>query len=249
VTAEATATVTRFGQRLADLGFVTSLHVGGSLATGDYRAGVSDLDLVAVTGDPLTDDQRARLRTIHAATPPAMKLGCCYVPAPLVAVLDHEHTTWTHGQMIRRPLSGLARAELGQHGYAVFGPEPTEVWPGMTTDEIRCAARQELDGYWTWASRRPWLWLATEQVDLAVTTMLRARHTVQTGELITKSAALSRPSAGPAPARLLAAVRARRDGASRDIETHLVLDAVSAWRLTRRTIAASRDRSGLTSPG
>ena len=35
--------------------------------------------------------------------------------------------TWTHGQLIERWLSGLARAELVRHGHAVFGPEPADV--------------------------------------------------------------------------------------------------------------------------
>ena len=36
--------------RLDGLGWVSDLLVAGSLATGDYVSGVSDLDLVALTG-------------------------------------------------------------------------------------------------------------------------------------------------------------------------------------------------------
>jgi len=45
------------GERLRSAGWVTDLFVGGSLATGDYRAGISDLDLIAATSvlsDPTT---------------------------------------------------------------------------------------------------------------------------------------------------------------------------------------------------
>src|ERR1700684_488211 len=45
--------VRHFAERLDDLGWVTDLLVAGSLATGDYVPGVSDLDLVAVTGGPV----------------------------------------------------------------------------------------------------------------------------------------------------------------------------------------------------
>ena len=98
------------------------------------------------------------------------------------------------------------------------------------------------------ASRRPWLWLSTDQIDLSVTTMLRARHTLATGELITKTAALSRPTTGAVPCRLLEGVRARRDGASRSIGARLPWDGVASWILARRTIAASR-AARLTSRG
>ncbi|WP_405498277.1 nucleotidyltransferase domain-containing protein [Nocardia sp. NBC_00511] len=38
----------RFGADLRCATEVVALCVGGSLATGDYRAGVSDIDLVAI---------------------------------------------------------------------------------------------------------------------------------------------------------------------------------------------------------
>src|SRR5688500_2538303 len=101
-----------FGHRLAALGWVTALHVGGSLATGDHRAGDSDLDLVALTNGPVTQERQATLRVIHEAIPPTAKLGCTSVPVELIAVPTVEHTTWTHGHLIERWLSGIARAEL-----------------------------------------------------------------------------------------------------------------------------------------
>jgi hypothetical protein len=229
--------VAEFGQRLTDLGCVKTLQVGGSLATGDHRAGVSDLDLVALTAGPLTAEQRVGLISIHEAVPPAAKLGCTYVPAHQVGALTQEHATWTHGQLIQRRLSGIARAELVQHGYAVFGREPTEVWPSMSAEDVSRAAADELTGYWSWAVRRPWLWFSTDQIDLAVTTMLRARHTLATGELISKSAALEEAQPADVPGRLIQAVRARRNDQAQGVAGRVPLDALAAWRLTRRTIA------------
>jgi hypothetical protein len=51
----------RFGEELTALGWVTDLLVAGSLATGDHVAGVSDLDLVALTDGPV-GQLRARRR-------------------------------------------------------------------------------------------------------------------------------------------------------------------------------------------
>lgn len=238
--------VAEFGRRLADLGWVSTLQVGGSLATGDHRPGVSDLDLVALTAGPLSAEQRAGLISIHEAVPPAAKLGCTYVRAQLVGVLPHKHPTWTHGQLIQRRLSGIARAELLQHGYAVFGSEPPEVWPCMSAEDVSRAVGDELTGYWSWAVCRPWLWFSTDQIDLAVTTMLRARHTWSTGELITKSAALADPQPADVPRELIEAVRARRNGQGPGVAARSPLHALAAWRLTRRTIATVQ---GVTSRG
>ena len=45
---DAPAGLDAFAGELAALGWVSDLLVGGSLATGDYVPGVSDLDLVAL---------------------------------------------------------------------------------------------------------------------------------------------------------------------------------------------------------
>ena len=51
--------VRHLADRLDGLGWVTGLLVAGSLATGDYVPGVSDLDLVALTGGPVGRARRA----------------------------------------------------------------------------------------------------------------------------------------------------------------------------------------------
>ena len=166
-----------------------------------------------------------------------------------VRALGQEHDTWTHGQFIRRRLSGIARAELAQHGYAVFGVQPADVWPSMSAVDIARAAGVELTGYWSWAVRRPWLWLGADHLDLAVTTMLRADRALATGELITKSAALEDSSHCDVPTALVAAVRARRAGRTTLGCARRPLDALASWRLTLYMIRKARADPRLTSRG
>ena len=47
--------VLELAAELQALGWVTDLYVGGSLATGDYVPGVSDIDLVALVDGPVKD--------------------------------------------------------------------------------------------------------------------------------------------------------------------------------------------------
>ena len=42
---------------LSSLGWVADLLVAGSVATGDYRPGVSDLDLVAIVAGPVEEER------------------------------------------------------------------------------------------------------------------------------------------------------------------------------------------------
>ncbi|GAA2713675.1 nucleotidyltransferase domain-containing protein [Actinoplanes palleronii] len=228
--------VEEFGTRLSAAGWVTDLLVAGSLATGDWIRGVSDLDLVAIvdaTPDP------ARIREAHAGVDPSLNLGCVYVTADQLPDLGAEHPTWTHGLLVRRILSGVTRAELVRHGYPVFGREPADLLPPMTENDIRAAARAELTGYWAWAARRPRLFLDPVLADLALTSMARGRHALAHGTLLTKSRAVDRAAAPP---WLIAQLRSRRQGTP--APSPRLRTAWLAWRDTTRTVRTARTAHG-----
>ncbi len=240
--------VEELAAQLEDLGWVTALLVAGSLATGDYTPGVSDLDLVALVAGPVDPDRAATLVALHrrldAGTGAGLHLGCVYVDTATVLDVGVRHATWTHGSLVQRILSGITRAELVRHGYAVFGPEPGTVFPAMSDDEVREAARAELTGYWGWAARRPWLWLDPTIADLGLTAMARGRYTLATGALLTKTRAVEQAGA---PGWLIDQLRARRRGET--VGSPRVRTAVIAWRDARRTVArARRSRSRSAAP-
>lgn len=228
--------VDTFASRLAGLGWVTHLWVAGSAATGDHREGVSDLDLVALVDGPVGDERRAALTRIHSdldAGPAAgADLGCVHVEAARLPDVRAVHPTWTHGGWVERPLSLITRAELALHGIGVLGHPPQGVVPPVDADDVRAAARAEVTGYWTWAARRPWLWLDPVIADLGLTGMARARAEVATGTLLTKTEAIEQAAA---PEWLKADLRARRHGAGR--RSPRLRTAWTAWRDARRTVA------------
>lgn len=228
--------VKELGHRLTSLGGVTSLLVAGSLATGDYLPGVSDLDLVALTDGPADQAALTELhRDLDAGVARGLDLGCVYVPVAAVADRAAEHPTWTHGQLVQRILSGVTRAELVRHGYAVFGRPPAETFPPVTDDDIRAAARAEVTGYWAWAARRPWYWLDPVIADLGLTSMARGRYALTEGDLLTKSRAVQQAAAPP---WLIAQLAARRRG--EPVLSPRWRTAWIAWRDARRTVAAAR---------
>src|ERR1700759_2800034 len=113
--------VRHFADRLDGLGWVTDLLVAGSLATGDYVPGVSDLDLVAPAGGPVGAAEEEMLAGLHReldrGAARGLDLGCVYVDAGRLADLGALHPTWTHGSLIQRSLSGGTRAELVRYGF------------------------------------------------------------------------------------------------------------------------------------
>jgi len=225
--------------RLDGLGWVSDLLVAGSLATGDYVPGVSDLDLVALTGGPVEAARQEVLAGLHReldrGAARGLDLGCVYVDAGQLADLGALHPTWTHGSLVQRSLSGVTRAELVRYGFAVLGRPPAAVLPEMTDDDVRRAARAELCGPWAQSVRRPLWWLSPVIADLGLTSMARGRHALQTGQLLTKTEAIERAHA---PAWLKDQLRARRRG--EQVTSPRGRTALIAWRDTRRTVASAR---------
>ncbi|MBB2946770.1 hypothetical protein FB565_006538 [Actinoplanes lutulentus] len=228
-----------FSTELTNLGWATDLLVAGSLATGDYRPGVSDLDLVAITDGPVTPERQKLLIDLHrrldAGPASGLQLGCVYVPESQLADPAATHPTWTHGQLVQRILSGITRAELVRHGFAVHGREPGDLLPAFTHHDVRVAAHAELTGYWSWAARRPWIWLDPVIADLGLTSMARGRHALSTGDLLTKSRAIEQSAAPP---WLKAQLRARRSGSS--TRSPRLRTAWQSWRDARQTVKAAR---------
>ena len=221
--------------RLRRLGVADALWVGGSLATGDYVPGVSGLDLVAVTSQPLSGEMLEQVAAIHqdldGGLARGMDLGCQYPDAERLLDCNAKHPTWTHGEMLDRTVSLVTRAELVLHGYAVYGPSPRELMPPVNPDDVRDAARAELAGYWSYAARRPQMfWRMPVMTDLGLTAMARGRHALATGELLTKSAAIQQIHA---PRWLRDDIAARRRGARRT--SPRLRAGYIAWLDVRRT--------------
>jgi Nucleotidyltransferase domain len=234
--------VCQLAERLDDLGWVTDLMVAGSLATGDYVPGVSDLDLVALTGGPVDPVRQEILAGLHReldqGAARGLDLGCVYADEGRLADLGALHPTWTHGSLVQRILSGVTRAELVRHGFAVLGRAPAIVLPEMTDDDVRRAAHAELCGYWALAARRPLWWLNPVIADLGLTSMARGRHAPETGQLLTKTQAIEHVHA---PAWLKDQLRARRQG--RQASSPRLRTALIAWRDARHTVAAACRRA------
>jgi hypothetical protein len=195
---------------------LTGLYVGGSLASGDYRPAVSDLDVVALLERRPDPGQRRRLVDVHTALlgrhPSAASLHCAYLPVPGLDDVGRRHWTWAFGELFRRPVSGVARAELLADPVVVHGPRPAELLAPMGVADLRTASREELAGYWARAVRRRSIWLQDVYVDQGLVTLARVEATLSEGRLVTKREAISRLDRVGVGPLLADQVARRRDG-------------------------------------
>lgn len=76
-------------------GLVAGLYVGGSLATRDYRPGISDIDAVALVERTLSTSTRRSVVLVHEQLVREVvdggALHCVYVPRRDVGDLSRKH--------------------------------------------------------------------------------------------------------------------------------------------------------------
>ncbi|MDQ1600731.1 MAG: hypothetical protein QOD68_2205 [Actinomycetota bacterium] len=230
--------VARFAGSLGAVVDLVAFYAGGSLGTGDYRPGVSDLDLAAVVGsapDPAAEAALTRLhQDLAEADDTAAKLHCFYLPRDRLTDPAEEQLNWAHRELYRRPFTVVARAELLRHGITVLGPEAASLFAPVDAAELRDAARSELTGFWAGAVRKPHLWLQDVYVDLGLLTVARVEATVTEDRLITKQEALTRLDRFEVPGWLVDQIGRRRAG---DSVTLTAADQARRAVVARRIVA------------
>ena len=219
----------RLREELAGRGGVAGIYLYGSLTTGDFSPARSDIDVVVMVErelDQAAIDELGQLHTALADSADATgRLHCLYVTAETASDPDLLCPYWYGDRMTRWQLKVLTRAELASAGMALHGPWPPPGWAPVSTPEIQAAVRAEISGYWRRMARQRRCWLRDSWVDLGLTALPRSAAVLSTGELITKTEAISRLAEFGVSAELAAEIRRRRDG-------HAA--ALSVWQRVRR---------------
>jgi hypothetical protein len=240
---DASSLLRRFAGDAGQVLPLIALWAHGSLASGDFVPGRSDLDLVALVGAPFTGAQRLELQRAHealiSADPRAGGLHCAYIVSGEQDDPGRDHLTWAHQELFERIVSPVSRRELLQGGLRLLGPAPAAVLPAVTDAELAAYIREDLRDYWYPRTARPDLWRQDIWVDLGMLTLARAGVTLREGRLITKREALDVLAGLGAPAEVVADIRGRRYGPAPA--------AGPDWRARRGELARSFVRLGIDS--
>lgn len=244
-------------------GLVEGLYVVGSFALGDWVERVSDINIVAVTAEPATDDDFGLLRTAHA-------LLFERQPQPHI---DGPYLAW--GDLVIEPATGLHRPwalanelhhdgdcfeinpvlwySLAKYGVAVRGPDPRTLdIPTDTEARIRWVV-DHLQTYWadvarqveaTFAETQP---AAFDNAALVWCTLgsLRQHFTAFTGDVTSKRGA-GEYGLRVAPPALHPVIRAAMDrraaGNSGEADPDEMRQAIAVirWCVEEVTDASSR---------
>jgi hypothetical protein len=231
----------RFGADAGQALPLVALWAHGSLASGDYVPGRSDLDLIALVAAPVTSAQRLELQQLHESLmtdePLAASLHCSYVVSGEQAESDRRHLTWAHAELFERPVSPVSRRELLQGGRCLLGPAPAAVLPVVTDAELTCYIRADLRDFYYPHTSRPDVWLQDIWVDLGMLTLARADVALRELRLITKREALDVLASMHAPDDVVSDIRNRRYGTAPAISDD--------WRTARGELARTFIRTGI----
>ncbi len=175
-------------------------YLQGSFAVGDADM-ASDCDFLIPVRGPITDEQEAGLRTLHREFPAreqhwARHLEGSYPDVHELRTLDALGREWLyidhgHAEMewSTHCNSEVVRWSLRECGVTLVGPDPKSLVDEVGAEVLRAKMREFapefLPGLATWMS----LDIAWGQ-RYAVTTFCRILHTLETGRVTSKRAAL-----------------------------------------------------------
>jgi len=143
---------------------------------------------------------------------PAGQLHCLYVAAGTSSDPERLCAYWFGDRMTQWQMKLLTRAELAAAGVALHGPWPPPGVRPVAVADVQAAAHEEVTGYWRRMSRKRKPWLQDSWVDHGLVVLPRAAAMLTTGNLITKSEAISHLADFGVPDSLIQEIRRRRDG-------------------------------------
>jgi hypothetical protein len=239
-------------------GLVEGLYVVGSAALDDWHPGHSNVDIVAVTAEPATDDDALQIRAAHALLAETRPLP--HVDGPYVAWGDLVvepatglHRPWVHGGVFHHDsecpeINPITWYVLSRHALCLRGPAPgrMEVATGVEARVRFCI--DNLRTYWAPLAGQIARSLGerhytTADLEWCVLGALRVHHTIFTGEVTSKrGAGLS--AAPDAPTRfhdtIGEALAIRAAGSDGPVPDALMRSAVELISWIAADVAAAR---------
>jgi hypothetical protein len=176
---------------------LVGLYLYGSLTTGDFTEGVSDVDLLAATAADLTDEQLERLREMHAALVgryPAWddRIEVAYLSTLGLRTFRTERSPIgiiSPGEPLHRLSAGsdwlMNWYLVRSGGVTLHGPPPETLIPPVSIGEYVEAVRAHAGSMRDALRERR----SIKEQSYAILTLSRALYTVRNGAYVSKQQA------------------------------------------------------------
>ncbi|MGH2537958.1 MAG: aminoglycoside adenylyltransferase domain-containing protein [Candidatus Promineifilaceae bacterium] len=238
-------------------GRFVGLYLYGSLASGGFEPGRSDVDFLVVSDGPLPAELTPALQALHSrlgADHPdwAARLEGSYIPRPALRRHDPAQARHLHlaieanGQLRLEAHASdwiFQRHILREQGVVLAGPPPATFIDPVGPADLRRAVLDILAEWWAGMPADPAPLQGLGYPAYAVLTMCRALYTLEHGALVTKAAAArwAQQALGPPWADLIGRALAGRP-------EDAAVSLAEALDFIRFTLARSREVAAPAGP-
>jgi hypothetical protein len=183
---------------------LVGIYLRGSLALGDFDPETSDLDLLAVTEQPVAEAEFAALASLHAQigtlpNPYANELEITYLDRAALRRFQPglSHPTLGRGETLIRSEHHtnwlLERWAVRERGVTLLGPEPQALIDPIAAEELYQAVRLRLNDWADWARTlgEPDWQVPRKHQAYPVETMCRVLYMLTNRELSSKPQAVA----------------------------------------------------------
>jgi hypothetical protein len=183
------------------------IYITDSIALGAFEEQASDIDVMALTQGEWSSLELKQLKTLHThlikAYPFGKRLEVCYAPVRYLGVMRPSKQTGivdpypvVHDGVFSAASSGGLNAVtwwiIKHHGLCLRGPQRSELPLEVTWKDVLSTMRFNLDVYFARQTKRPYIYWSDVAVEFGVTNLCRIFTTLEEGEIISKSEALTR---------------------------------------------------------
>lgn len=178
------------------------IYLYGSLALDAFEELESDIDMVVLTRQVLSEAEVVRIKLIHQALtsidPFGKRLAPLYIPLQACGKLNSEIAPYPYASDGRFFASGYFDLNavtwwmIKERGIRLLGPDPSTLPLSTSWRDVQQAMQYNLDGYWSEKARRRYLFLFNYWVITATATLCRILTALEENEIISKSQALAR---------------------------------------------------------
>lgn len=184
---------------------IVGVYLRGSLALGGFDAETSDVDLLVVVEQPVSDAEFGVLAALHDRIPAHENMfgrsyEVSYIDRRSLERFESNERThptvgadWPFAKSVHPDNFVLERWVVSERGIIIEGPDPKTLIDPISPDDLRAAVASEFRRHMIWVdANEPPDWLATRHYQaFAVETICRGLYTLETGAIITKPQAIA----------------------------------------------------------
>ena len=183
-------------------GHFYGIYIYGSIALDAFEERESDIDIVALTQLEWTEQELRQLAVVHRRLgkeyPLGKRLEPMYVPLHDMGKYNAQIPPYPYASDGKLhpaghfDLNAVTWWTTQHKGIRLFGPEISALPLEVAWENVLDAMHYNLNTYWPGKAQKPHLFLFDEWVMTAVATLCRILTAIEEGEIIAKSAALTR---------------------------------------------------------